>query len=206
MKRNLMLVVVLASIALASSGRLTRASNPIPASFTNPNAAAQNPAIFELTDAEIARAQQGLAISPIPVNAGFGKTRLLVGLGSYLVNAVAGCSDCHTNPPFAEGGDPYRGQPAKANTANFLAGGVKFGPFTSRNLTPDPARNNLPAGMTLEQFLHVMHTGEDLSKLHPQISPQLQVMPWPIYAKMNDRDLHAIYLYLSALPRREPAP
>jgi hypothetical protein len=28
----------------------------------------------------------------------------------------------------------------------------------------------------------------------------LQVMPWPTYANMTDRDLLAIYTYLSAIP------
>ncbi len=30
----------------------------------------------------------------------------------------------------------------------------------------------------------------------------LQVMPWPVYGKMTDRDLIAIYEYLSAIPSR----
>jgi hypothetical protein len=28
----------------------------------------------------------------------------------------------------------------------------------------------------------------------------LQVMPWPVYSKMTDRDKRAIYEYLSAIP------
>jgi hypothetical protein len=31
-------------------------------------------------------------------------------------------------------------------------------------------------------------------------------MPWPVYAKMTDDDLRAIYEYLSAIPHAEPAP
>ncbi|HMV48712.1 MAG TPA: hypothetical protein PKD31_13230, partial [Blastocatellia bacterium] len=62
----------------------------------------------------------------------------------------------------------------------------------------------LPAGLTLEQFEKVLRTGEDMQKLHPQISPLLQVMPWPVYSKMTDRDIQAIYLYLSAIPHAEP--
>ena len=34
-----------------------------------------------------------------------GKERDLVGLGSYLVNAVGGCNDCHTEPSYTR--DPY---------------------------------------------------------------------------------------------------
>ena len=29
---------------------------------------------------------------------------------------------------------------------------------------------------------------------------RLQIMPWPIYHNMTDRDLRAIYEYLSAIP------
>lgn len=192
MKRNLMLVIVLAGMILAGKVTLT----------TNSNAAAQG--VPEFSQADIERASIGLSITPVQVNAGYGRTRFLVGLGSYLVNGVGGCNDCHTNPGYVEGGDPFRGQPQKINAANFLAGGVKFGPFTSRNITPDPKKNNLPAGLTLEQFAKVLRTGEDLQKLHPQISPLLQVMPWPVYSKMTDRDIQAIYLYLSAIPHAEP--
>jgi hypothetical protein len=131
-----------------------------------------------------------------------GKNPFLVGLGSYLVNAVGGCNDCHTNPPYAPGGNPFRGEPEKINAEHYLAGGQQFGPFTSRNLTPDS--EGLPAGLTFEQFLRVMRTGVDLKQQHPQISPLLQVMPWPVYGKMTDLDLRAIYEFLSAIPHAEP--
>ena len=35
-----------------------------------------------------------------------GRDRSQVGLGSYLVNAVGGCNDCHTAPPYTM--DPVR--------------------------------------------------------------------------------------------------
>ena len=74
-----------------------------------------------------------------------GLDRDLVGLGSYLVNAAGGCNDCHTNPPFAPGGDPFAGQPKRINVARYLAGGTPFGNgIVSRNITPD--RKGLPAG------------------------------------------------------------
>ena len=34
----------------------------------------------------------------------------------------------------------------------------------------------------------------------------LQVMPWPVFSKMTDRDLRAIYEYLSAIPCLEGSP
>lgn len=197
MKRNLMLVIAFAAIMFAANVRITSASKP-------GEPVAQQGAAQEILDAENERAQRGLAMSPVQLNAGYGKTRFLVGLGSYLVNSVGGCNDCHTNPSYAAGGDPFRGEATKVNAANFLAGGVKFGPFTSRNLTPDPKRNNLPGGMSLTDFIKIMRTGTDRDSLHAQISPLLQVMPWPVYAKMSDRDLLAIYLYLSAIPNAQP--
>lgn len=204
MKRNLMLVIAFAAIIFAGGVSITSASKP--STTTEPVAppTMQQGAIQEIVEAENDRAQRGLAMSPVQLNAGYGKTRFLVGLGSYLVNSVGGCNDCHTNPGFAAGGDPFRGEPAKVNAANFLAGGVKFGPFTSRNLTPDPKKNNLPGGMSLTEFIRVIRTGADRDNLHPQISPLLQVMPWPVYKQMTDRDLQAIYFYLSAIPHAEP--
>ncbi len=53
--------------------------------------------------------KQGFAIAPVQLNM-VGKNRALVGLGSYLVNAVGDCNGCHSaGPPteFAAGGNPY---------------------------------------------------------------------------------------------------
>ena len=142
--------------------------------------------------------QQGAAIAPVPLNMA-GLNPALVRQGSYIVNAQGGCNDCHTAPPYADGGDPFLGQPEEINADGYLAGGTPFGPFTSRNLTPR-ASSGLPAGLTLEQFVEVMRLGTDFKNRHPQISPLLQVMPWPVYGKMSDRELHAIYEFLRAIP------
>jgi hypothetical protein len=148
------------------------------------------------------RVKLGLQMAPVPLNL-TGKDRNLVGLGSYIVNAQAGCNDCHTNPSFAEGGNPFLGQPKQINAQGYLRGGVPFGPFVSRNLRPDAAGR--PAGLKLEDFLLVMHTGVDLKHIPPAVpSPQvdlLQVMPWPVYGMMTDDDLRAVYEYLRALPQ-----
>lgn len=146
------------------------------------------------------RVQQGFDIAPVPLDLK-GKNRDLVGLGSYLVNAVGGCSDCHTNPPYAPGGDPFLGQPKKVNSDCYLTGGQAFGPFISRNLTPE---NGLPEGHTFAEFVTILRTGKDFDLKHPQISPLLQVMPWPTFQSMTDRDLRAIYEYLSAVPAPKP--
>lgn len=149
------------------------------------------------TDAE--RIARGFKIAPVPLNLA-GLDRNLVGLGSYIVNSQGGCNDCHTNPNFATGGNPFLGQPKHVNKAGYLAGGNAFGPFISANITPDAKRR--PAGLTLAGFIDVMRTGrdpDDPTKL-------LQVMPWPAFQDMRYDDLKAIYTYLQAIPSRPGHP
>lgn len=148
-------------------------------------------------DADDARVVAGYRMAPVPLQIKRGQERL-VGLGSYLVNAGGGCNDCHTNPPYAPGGDPFLGEPGEVNADGYLAGGVQFGPFTSRNLTPDATGK--PAGLTFAQFRETIRTGRDLKQAHPEISPLLQVMPWPVYRNLTNDDLRAIYAYLRAIP------
>lgn len=150
------------------------------------------PSAPALADSE-SRIKRGLEISPVPLNLG-GKNRALVALGSYIVNS-GGCNDCHTNPPYLPGGDPFQGEPERINAAGFMAGGQHFGPFVSANITPDAL--GLPAGLTLAQFITTIRTG------HNPLDPPgtlLQVMPWPVFAKETDQDLKAIYEYLRAIP------
>jgi hypothetical protein len=164
--------------------------------FISPRGKAQGPGEEE------SKIQQGLAIAPVPLNLR-GKNRALVGIGSYIVNAVSECNDCHTRPYYQLGGNPFKGQPERINTLDYLTGGNQFGPFTSANLTPDPVTGR-PAGLTLNDFLKLMRTG--LDNEHPQFGPFLQVMPWPTFRKMTERDLSAIYEYLSAIPPRPNNP
>lgn len=159
-----------------------------------------------------------------------GKDPALVAWGSYLVNGASDCSGCHTLPKFLPvggpgsnpaAGDPFQGKPttqsasgqlaANFNVLHYLAGGRCFGSgthaFMARNLTPDA--HGLPEGLTLTEFIKVMRTGEDI---HCEKDPSdeicaigpdtavLQVMPWPAYHNLTDRDLEAIYTYLTALP------
>jgi hypothetical protein len=172
------------------------------------------------------RIERGFDIAPVPLNLE-GKNRRLVGLGSYIVNAQAGCNGCHSAGPateFASGGNPYFNQPEKINPATYLGGGRNFGKISgppspdiiSRNLTPTP-KTGLPEGdHTFEEFLTILRTGKDFDHLHPNCSMSattncfppvppfdgdlLQIMPWPIYQHMSDHDIRAIYEYLKAIP------
>src|SRR5437667_11518390 len=85
-------------------------------------------------DDEQSLIQRGFAIAPVPLNLA-GKNRDLVGLGSFLVNAVGDCNGCHSqgpttqytsNPYFRS---PFFKPPKKVNTATYLGGGFSFGPL-----------------------------------------------------------------------------
>jgi len=139
----------------------------------------------------------GYKINAVKLNM-TGRDPFLLGWGSYWVNAVGGCNDCHTNQSYSNGGNQFMGQPKQVNAAGFLAGGQAFGPFTSRNITP--ATNGMPGGMTLDMFPEAFAKVTDFAKAHPQMGPLLQVMPWPAYSNMNPRQIRAIHEYLSAIP------
>lgn len=179
-------------------------------------------------DRNESKVRKGFQIVPALVHLNLeGKDRELVGLGSYIVNGQADCNGCHSAGPateFLPTGNPYFGLPETINPATYLGGGRDFGPFPSpnapvklnhlfsRNLTPD--KTGMPeGGRTFAEFRQIIRTGVDLDHLHPNCSAGqtnclpppfkgelLQVMPWPIYKNMTDRDLRAIYEYLSAVP------
>ncbi|WP_306597717.1 hypothetical protein [Geothrix sp. 21YS21S-2] len=143
--------------------------------------------------------RRGFAMVPKGVTLDMrGRNHALVGLGSYIVN-TGGCIDCHTHPTYMPGGNPFAGQPEVVNSAQYLSGGQQFGPFTSANLTPD--NTGRPAGLSLSEFVNLMRTGVDPDWTPASNRPKLlQVMPWPAFGKKSDRDLAAIYEYLSAIP------
>jgi hypothetical protein len=177
-------------------------------------------------DTEEARIHRGFEIAPVPLYL-YGKDLALVGLGSYLVNAMGGCNDCHTasvTSEYAPGGNPYfKGTPPKViNQAAYLIGGRNFGALipgtpeiVSRNLTPDKTGRPV-GGRTFYEFREIMRTGVDLDHLHPNCSTTvttncfpgeqpfngdlLQIMPWPSYQSLTEYDLRAIYEYLSSIP------
>jgi hypothetical protein len=129
----------------------------------------------------------GFQIAPVPLDLK-GKNPDLVGLGSFLVNAVADCNGCHTAglPPnlnYTAGGNPYFNQKAVVDPAVYLSGGQDFGPvgtptgylsyagpdIIARNLTPDKT-GRAEGGHTLAQFMQIMRHGTDLDHIHPTCS------------------------------------
>jgi hypothetical protein len=147
-----------------------------------------------------ARIEKGLAIAPVPLDLR-GKDRALVGLGSYLVNAQAACNDCHTDPTYEHGHDPFQGGDGRINAAGYLRGGkAAANGIAGPDLTPDA--RGLPGGLTLEQFENAIVIGHDPK--HP--GRLLQVMPWPVYRNLIARDQMAIYEFLKTIPSSHAAP
>lgn len=132
------------------------------------------------------RIEIGFNIAPVHLNLD-GKDHDLVGLGSYLVNAVGDCNGCHSSGapplgfyPYVTGRNPYFNQPAKVDPTVYLAGGANFGTvgtatgpkgysgpaIIARNLTPD--KNGLPeGGHTLAEFMQIIRQGTDFDHIHP---------------------------------------
>lgn len=139
----------------------------------------------------------GLRLAPVQLNFG-NRNHQMVGLGSYLVNQVASCNDCHTTPSFAAEHDPFLGQPKQINANVYLAGGHSYPADDGEtvfppNITPDSTGK--PGGLTYPQFVLAMRYGQDLAG-----NRLLQVMPWPSYQDLTHRNLRAIYEYLSSIP------
>lgn len=125
-----------------------------------------------------------------------------------------------TNPPFLFNGTK------KINPKTYLGGGSDFGSFgigpnaeiISRNLTPDSTGR--AEGNTLSDFKLILRTGQDLDHRHPSCTAQitnnclsfpfngglLQVMPWPNFQNLTDRQIEAIYTFISAIPCLEGGP
>ena len=142
----------------------------------------------------------GLTVSPVEIDTSemTNKEKKTVGNGSYLVNAVGACAECHSCPTYAVGENPFSGGDGSLNSTNYLAGGTNFGAVRSRNLTPNASGR--PAGLTQGQFLTVMSTG-----VNPvRGAPLRSAMPWAFFRFMTTKDLKAIYAYLKEIPSAQP--
>ena len=169
------------------------------------------------TDAGLMNAERGLLIPQLfsegpdadafaahvndQAQAADAETRQRIGRGSYLVNAIAACTDCHTDGSgdgnFDAGLLPMT---VHVNTAAYLAGGVDMGPFSametlwSRNITPDATTG---MDLTEEQFIQAMMFGADFSRP----GGSLRIRPhFPAHYIMTLSDFRAIYTYLRSIP------
>jgi hypothetical protein len=148
---------------------------------------------------------RGFAISPVPYNL----TGLPVasqgqfGRGSYLVNAVGGCSDCHTNPA--------RGMTGNVNTTQYLTGGGVFAVppplFPTfkivRSMSADlvgKTQGSIATGLIgFPQFVGLLTSGEHVED--PMPTPVAYPMPWPHLKNLTLDDMESIYTFLTNVPQ-----
>jgi alcohol dehydrogenase (quinone), cytochrome c subunit len=144
--------------------------------------------------ADIDRTEAGAAAAPASGDASLPE---LIARGAYLAKA-ADCAGCHTAAPRpVPGGAP---QPAPA-FAGGLGMGSPFGTIYSSNITPDP-RYGL-GRYSYDDFARALREGVTPSgkRLYP-------AMPYPSFAKIDDDDMRALYVYFmkGVQPVAIPAP
>lgn len=130
------------------------------------------------------------AATPAPAPAEHIVAASAIDAGRYLVK-IGGCNDCHT-PGYVEG---VMMTGKAMPESDWLKGGeVGFsGPWGVSY--PSNLRLSFQA-MTEEQFIALSRNGQGRPP-----------MPWPSLQAMSDRDLKAIYAYITSLgPAGEPAP
>lgn len=152
----------------------------------------------------------GLALLPTAVPSKFGaldaEQQAQFGRGSYLVNAVADCNGCHTNPSrdFKQG-PTY----LKVNTAAYLAGGAVWSVQPFRQATTGFVRT-MAANLTgtSNGFFHKTQISFPLFEgllatgLHvedPDPHPLAWPMQWQHFRLMTLADLEAVYTYMRYL-------
>ena len=117
--------------------------------------------------------------------------------GKYLVTA-ASCADCHT--PM-EKGEPLPGMDFAGSFEMNLPGGT----IRSANITPD--KETGIGNWTEDMFVQRFKAYADSAYVDPVVPHgEFQtVMPWRMYAGMEEQDLRAIFAFLKSLnPVRNP--
>jgi mono/diheme cytochrome c family protein len=127
--------------------------------------------------------------------------------GRYLVS-IAGCHDCHS--PKVDGmmtpdsarllsGRPVTTQPPMQG-ANEIRASLDFTAFAgpwgnsyAANLTPD-SETGIGSRYDEAAFIKTIRTGKK-----PEGEALAPPMPWPVYAKMTDEDLKAVFAYLRTI-------
>jgi hypothetical protein len=147
---------------------------------------------------------RGLAINPLsqvtPPSDPAGQTAF--GRGAYLVNAMADCNGCHTNPATTSQTS------SQLNVAMYLTGGQVFATppplqpvvHTVRAATADlqGATNGFFTKATVDfsVFLTLITQGIHADDPPPQ-APLAFPMPWQTFRNMNLDDLQAVYVYMN---------
>lgn len=115
----------------------------------------------------------------------------LVAYGKYVINA-SGCVECHS---MREKGELVPGTE--------FGGGMEFpqpaGIVRSANITPD--KQHGIGAWNKEAFIAKFKAYKDSSYISPVMTPNdiNTPMPWTMYADMKEKDLEAIYAYLTTV-------
>lgn len=114
----------------------------------------------------------------------------MVQYGGYIVNAAA-CMDCHTVM-----------DKGKFVIEKMFAGGFMFNmdefKVVSANITPDSTTGI--GKWTEEMFVDKFKSYKDPVNYRTDPGKQNTVMPWTLFAQMDEFDLKAVYRYLRTIP------
>lgn len=115
----------------------------------------------------------------------------IVKYGEYMANSAV-CMDCHT--PMDDKGqfimDKYMAGGWKVNMGSFVV--------NTANITPDSATGI--GTWTEEMFLEKFKYYRDPAVVRNNPGKNNSLMPWTMYAQMDDFDIKAIYRYLRTIP------
>jgi hypothetical protein len=132
----------------------------------------------------------------------------LYGRGSYLINAVIGCPNCHTHPDRT--GTSMTAVPTAVNTPAYLMGGEVWlaGPLaptvrvvrsTTANLVGATNGFFAQPGTTFSVFLATITEGVHADEISADAGPPRPLafpMPYKFFRNMALDDLEALYTYL----------
>jgi mono/diheme cytochrome c family protein len=107
--------------------------------------------------------------------------------GSYLVNSVGACSNCHT--------PRVNGQP---DLSKLLSGGFQVfdePTFVVKGANGTPDRETGIGAWSDDGLKHALRTG-----MHPNGTQLATVMPYPFYGVITEGDMNAIVAYLRSIP------
>lgn len=150
---------------------------------------------------------RGFAIQPLDEPADLPAmpvgTQALFGRGSYLVNAIGACNDCHTNPMR-----DLESPRLEINTAQYLSGGAVFEVPPGLDMALGQRRtmaSNLTGAThgydeSFSEFVATITQGVRADE--PGQPPLGWPMPWFVYRNMTLEDLEAVYVYITTVPRR----
>ncbi len=115
----------------------------------------------------------------------------ILAYGKYIINA-SGCVDCHS-----------KNEKGAIVPGSEFGGGMEFiqpsGIIRSSNITMD--KENGIGSWSSEAFVKRFKSYKDSSYVSPELGPDdiNTPMPWMMYADMKEKDLEAIYTYLSSV-------